>query len=959
MKKIYLQLAFLLTSTLVFSQNYSLEEVNLTPADFAGQYNTYMTDINNRGFASGYYTDSNGHDVGFVITRKGVLLEITQQQTGILNNRVVSINEHDVALVSSDDNGTTVLWKMYVADEAMTNLVQVNGLGQNPVTALKINNKNDISGWYQGVNSRWLFVLHDSIIPPAQPAWYASRYMVGPTWYNTWGVASDSNITAGFYLDAPNYYPFLHDQNNNTYQILTAPSKTKVWDMNSSHTMVGEYQQGNGTYMAFIGTVSGNTLNVNSLANIFLNITYQSVANGISENGTVVGNFYDPYTSSWKGFIYKPGVEKYRYNGWNFQQHSWKLLNSSTIDPSNTTTHWNKSFMDQYVNYNLFDNYLYNGDPLIDSFIKMKYCKTYFKNSLNPDWKSFAIEADKNYTPNGSAIDKLIYKYFKKYKLFDKYVKFIGKDTNGFEGNCYGFAITSMMYYADDSSIYKKFGVPMYAGLYTYFNDDSVCKRAIVRGQLQQFDPILKKKYLSKNSELITPWFGLYRTKTYMMDPQQYVNYRTLGLTLQFGDDYGGHAVFPYEIKTPKQLPFYDAANNIVNSDTVMIYDSNFPLDSSQFISIFAGRNLNYNLVYESSAYNLVFTEFNQPTFTELKNTTYAALKPTRSIDTTYDFALSPKTDFIIENGGKTTSFINHTYLDSIDNLDPMLGTGIKAFKPLFFMSDTTYSYHIKLLNYEDSTMSITQTIDDISMGISRVATSNQNDNLSIKNRMISYGNPENIAKNITCHFVQTHDGATQSVNLVAHNIALAANDSLITKNPYNYAYQIIHPAGADVNYDVDMYVLYTDSVKHFAAGPLVLAGNTSHLIDPYYIGPNGPQTVIYVDNGLNGTDDDTLFVPQVALNTIDVMKNAEYIKVYPNPLSQYLNIQVDQKQEEQYTIAISDLSGKIVRNVSMKLGGLSNKHTIDLNAIQSGTYLVFVFDKNNKMIFNQKIIKK
>ena len=71
-----------------------------------------------------------------------------------------------------------------------------------------------------------------------------------------------NNNVAGYYLDAPNFYPFLHNATNNTYQILTAPNKTKVWDMNNNNVMVGEYQQGNGYYMAFIGNIVGNTLNL-------------------------------------------------------------------------------------------------------------------------------------------------------------------------------------------------------------------------------------------------------------------------------------------------------------------------------------------------------------------------------------------------------------------------------------------------------------------------------------------------------------------------------------------------------------------------------------------------------------------------------------------------------------------------------------------------------------------------
>lgn len=956
MKKHLLIVSALLCSFLYSQSQYTLEQVDFTSPGFPA-YNTYMMDINNRGYSCGYFTTSGGQNIGFVITRKGVRLLVNQALTGSTDNRVVSINDNNVALVSTDIGGVTTLYKMYVADEEMTGFVQVNGLGQNPVTALKINNLNDISGWYQGVNSRWLFVLHDSIVPAAQPVWQATRYHPA-AYYNTWGSGvNNNNQIGGFYLDAPNFYPFLCDVSANTYQILTAPSKTKVWDMNNNNVMVGEYQQGNGFYMAFIGTISGNTLNVTSLANIFHNNTIQSVANGISDNGMVVGNFLDPNTSTWKGFIYRPGQDKYKYDGWNFVKHSWNFINSSDTLPGNTTCHWNKDFFDQYVNYNLFDNYLYNGDPLNDSIIIKKYNKPTINNYLHPDWKSFAIEADNNYTPNGSLTDKLIYKYFKKYALYDKYVKFIKKsNSNGkFTGDCFGFTTLSMMYFADDNSIHQKFNVPQFINLSTVNNMDSVCKRAITRGQLQQFDKVLRAKYKGLS---MFPWFGLYRTKTYMSDPLQYVDYRVIGITLVDGNDTGGHAIFPYEIRTPKKLPYLDPVTTTLEADTVMVYDPNYPMDSTQYLLV--GSDWVYNEIdFFSPAYNVIWTNFELPTYTELKNTTFAALKAKRSFDTLFDFCFSPNTDYIINKSGQVCSQINNVYSNGIPSLIAEKGTGPKAFRPLFFTADTADLYNIQLRNYNDNNMSITKTVDDITMGISREAMLSEKDNFTIKRKQITYGNPDNINKNITCHFVQTHDGASQSVNIVANQIAITPNDSLITKTPYDYAYQIIHPGGNNVTYNLDIYALYNDSVKHFVTNTLPLNTNTSHLIDPYYNGPNGLQTVIYVDNGLNGNNDDTLFVPEIALGSGNNIKNVDYIKTFPNPIQNILNVQINHSENTVFNIIIADLGGRIVARKTINQDTDLSSTTINMENFTTGNYFIIVFDKNNNPIYVDKLLKK
>jgi len=960
MKSLSLLCLLLLSASFSFqlkAQSYTLEQLDMS-SDTLNPVHTYVMDINNRGFVVGYYTDVNGYNIGYIMTRKGVIFDIDNNVIiGSDDVKVVSINDNDVALVSSTIGGVTTLYKIYVADEAISSPVTVGGLGQNPVNALKINNKNDISGWYQGVNSRWLFILHDSIIPAAMPQWQASRYMPAATYYNTWGSGMDTNnMIAGYYLDAPNFYPFLYDATNNSYQVLTAPAKTKVWDMNNGHMMVGEYQQGNGVYMAFWGTITGNTLNVNSLASIFHNNSIQSVANGVNDHGVVVGNFYDTSVNKWKGFIYRPGQAAYEYPGYNFVRHTWKPYNGSDTTVGNTDAHWNSDFCNQYIHYDLFDTYMWNGIPLNDSIIKKKYKKNYIPNTLHPDWKSFAIEADKFYSPNGTANDKAVYKAFKKYKLFDRYVKFIRKNSDGgiFQGDCYGFSTTSMMYYCDSSYLNTRYDVPLNIDLSSVSNMDSIGKRAIVRGQLQQFNPVIK----ALDEEGIFPWCGLYRTKTYMMDPLQKVNIRTLSFVLVDGTDTGGHAVFPYKILTPQKLPFKDPVTQQLAKDTVMVYDPNYPMDSTIYLAVNSARNFAEEGFF-SNQYTVLWVDFEEPTITQLKNYPFANLKPKRGPDTLFDFCFGPQTDYVIQSSNYVCSQVNNQYGNGIPFLFPEKGTGPQALRPLYFISDTSRQYSIHLNHYEDSVMSITQTVDDLSMGISRNALPAEQDNLSTSVRRIAYGNPENISKSITCHYVQTSNGAVQSVNLLADNLSITPNDSVITLSPYDYAYQIIHPGGGNLTYDLDLFALYTDTIKHFTAGNIAITTNTSHLIDPYYVGSNGSQTVIYVDNGLNGSHDDTLFVQEVALGNVPEFSNVSYVKVFPNPARDQLNVNIQWKQSETFTVLLADIYGRILHREQISHRPGTTRHPLSVSHLPAGTCYVTIFDSKQQLLYMEKLLKE
>lgn len=959
MKKIFLFIVALFFSVQFANAQtpYTLEEVDMSDDTTSGQ-NTYMMDINNRGYSCGYYTTTLGDNFGFIITRKGVLFPITDVVIpGCFDIKVVSINDNDVALVSTTIAGVTTLYKIYVYDENYSGPFVVNGLGQNPVNALKINNKNDISGWYQGVNSRWLFILHDSIIPPAMPQWQASRYMVGPTYYNTWGNGMDTNNNvAGYYLDAPNFYPFLHNATNNTYQILTAPNKTKVWDMNNNNVMVGEYQQGNGYYMAFVGNIVGNTLNTTSLANIFHNNTIQSVANGINDKGYVVGNFVDPNTNTWKGFIYRPNQDKYEYPGFSFVKHTWHSVNDVDTNAGNTDAHWNKDFFDQYVDYDLYDTYTYNDAPLNDHFIQNKYHQPYIPNTLHPDWKSFAIETDKKFTLNGTPHDKYMYKYFKKYSMFDKYVKFIRKYTDGgtFNGDCYGFSITALLNYVNPTSLNTRYDVPLGLQLSTATNMDSVSKGAITRGQMLQFNNVLRSLY----PDGIYDWLGLYRTKTYMSDTAQKVNIRTLSIVIADGTDTGGHAIFPYQIKTPQKLPFKDPVTFTTESDTVMIYDCNFPLDSTQYLAIKSNWIYSYSKQY-SPSYNVIENNFNRPTYTEITNYPYAALKKSRNIDTIYDFTISANTDYVIQKGIDICSKIGANYSNGISNLYEIKGTGVKAFYPLYFKADSSDAFGIHLNNYKDTVMYLTHTTDDITMGISRRANLTENDNLTVGNRRIFYGNTENFSKYLSCFYTQTEDGAAQSVNLLIDSLLMQANDSILTLVPHDYSYQIIHPGGNNIQYNLEMYVLYQDSVKMFVSNGLPLSTNTSHLIDPYYVGANGLQTVIYVDNGLNGNNDDTLFIPEVPLSLQEHFQNVDYVKLFPNPAKNTVNIDISKNTNETFTLVEADMYGKILYKKEIQHNNTKSSHSINISQQATGVYYLILYDKYQKAIFVEKVIKE
>ncbi|MBK9483454.1 MAG: hypothetical protein IPO02_16075 [Bacteroidetes bacterium] len=79
-----------------------------------------------------------------------------------------------------------------------------------------------------GVNSRWLYICHDSIVP-VPPAWKADRYMVGPTYYNTMtGGMNDNNIVVGYYIDGSDYIPTYMMDSPGTFTLINTALDMRV-----------------------------------------------------------------------------------------------------------------------------------------------------------------------------------------------------------------------------------------------------------------------------------------------------------------------------------------------------------------------------------------------------------------------------------------------------------------------------------------------------------------------------------------------------------------------------------------------------------------------------------------------------------------------------------------------------------------------------------------------------------
>jgi pimeloyl-ACP methyl ester carboxylesterase len=82
---------------------------------------------------------------------------------------------------------------------------------------------------------------------------------------------------------------------------------------------------------------------------------------------------------------------------------------------------------------------------------------------------------------------------------------------------------------------------------------------------------------------------------------------------------------------------------------------------------------------------------------------------------------------------------------------------------------------------------------------------------------------------------------------------------------------------------------------------------------------------------------------------------NDEYIHMYPNPASNVLIVDYNLNGISLVTVKILDANGKIVINES----NISNSSKLNVSHLMAGVYFIQVIDKNNRLLFTEKLIKK
>ena len=99
----------------------------------------------------------------------------------------------------------------------------------------------------------------------------------------------------------------------------------------------------------------------------------------------------------------------------------------------------------------------------------------------------------------------------------------------------------------------------------------------------------------------------------------------------------------------------------------------------------------------------------------------------------------------------------------------------------------------------------------------------------------------------------------------------------------------------------------------------------------------------------------------QAAVFPADMLQAAPTIQAYPNTFRNYIDVRIEAKEPAEYQIKVYDVLGRPVYQSLFSTQSSANQvHKIDLThkTLQKGMYLIYVENKNQKLLKIIKVIK-
>jgi len=800
--------------------------------DMPGATSTYITCTNDSNDFGGYYlVGTVAH--GFYYDAQAVDT-ILVDYPGASNTWVYGINNAKVVVGSYNTTGTNTDnegFKYTKATNTWEDLTTSWIPSMDITIARDINDAGCVVGDYKQSTTHVCFSICGGTNGP-----FHYNYLPSYVYH-----LSNSGRAAGFWIDGSNNNGFIREPGG-TFTALNYPgaTRTRLTAVNDSNMIVGTfnltrsfvYNQGVFKELVKSGSTDFQVQDVNNYG--FVVGYYKNSSNNYS-------GFYMPMCDI--GFRPNP-------NGWQFNNSSGNL--------------WPHSYYSQ-IDYSS-DPYRYGQAPF--PTLNINGVATIVQNFLFPDWKlfveTFGEQSCYTVVNNIPVI---------KNAVFNKWYNF----TDNWGGSCFGFTASSFM--AWDSMPQFKWNYPNvdpwddYTEIYQIpINYHS--RRCINQLQLKQS----QKKYMRYYSQnkFVTPNEALKKIKIRLLDGDKDEG----GLVFFNQNGGGGHIVCPYKVEIDTLDP---------TIEYIYVYDNNQPNDTTRRVKVDKVKNSwYYNLSGNAAITQSEWGGDNahkgmymfMPSSNLYEPSVYDSLSKKDLFgdekNNTFEIYNSSGSNFIInDQTGNTTSFVNDVLINDIPGAEPMFS--FVGNEPPYGYLLNENLYNIEMKDFSDSLVSLSLMTDNESYIYSRGnALLPQKDKFEINANGIKLINTDNISKNIHVQSISDVNGDEKSFSL--YQMPLHSNSNLQFTILNNDKLKIVNE-GLATSYNLKIQYIATSNTGIFEHNTIAMDANTTHIVVVNWTNIQNADVCIYIDNGNNGINDDTLCfnnqgTPIITTNPTQVLNN-------------------------------------------------------------------------------------
>lgn len=476
------------------------------------------------------------------------------------------------------------------------------------------------------------------------------------------------------------------------------------------------------------------------------------------------------------------------------------------------------------------------------------------------------------------------------------------------QGSCEGMALTSAGAFDEKASLLQSF--PQIGNFQNLIELPSNTARRSAINQLMtsQFGKSQKAYENQMVSNTITQnWVDTLK-QIFLADQST----DGIDMCMENSDRSAGHVVTPYKIVQDT------SEGNVLVS--IYVYDNNFPGDTGRYIRLTKGQS-SYSWYYSQmwSGTNHLYYE---PVSLYLQGAVLPASKakqfpftPLASVSNSLNIYTPPGASILMTNAaGDSIGFADSSTFSTIQN-----GTTIVPrtgyFQPPIGFQVPGGSYIIHMKGFTDTSAYCSVMGDSVIYTYSRSgATSSQSDRLTFANGF-TIQNSDSSVKQIYAGgiIVQSDNEKVFGTS----NLTLGKNDSIRISTPDRQNVNLLN-YGSQKMYTLQLRSASSNGDIEFEHANIPLLGNSLHIIKPGWDNLQGQPVKILIDQGNDGTIDDSMLVDNQTTGvdhgrTTGIPTDFNLYQNYPNPFNPVTTIHYDLPKTSFVTLRMYNVLGQVV----------------------------------------------